>query len=167
MARRTEYTAHYPHPAAKVYEAFSSEQYWKDRIEKIGGKNASVVSFAADDSGIRIELRQFIERAGLPSVAQKVVKNDMVISRIEKWGPFDGTATGESDAQMEGRPKDGIFTTFTLRQQGETAAQDCKIEARVGVPIVGGQLEKMLLASMEDLIKNEAEWTSEWITENL
>lgn len=166
MARRTELTVQYPHPAEKVHATLSSEAYWTDRIAKIGGPNSSLISFTGDDSGVTVVMRQFIARDGLPSVAQKVVKNDMTINRVEKWGPLNGKAAGEAESKMEGRPKDGIFTTFTLSPAGDGAELACSVEARVGVPIVGGQLEKMLLTSMEDLIKKEAEWTSEWITEN-
>lgn len=166
MARRIEFTAQYQHPVDKVHQVLTSEGYWQAFISLVGGKNAELTSFSGDASGATAAFKQFIARDGLPPVAQKVVKNDMVINRVYTIGPLNGTSSGSSDAKMQGRDKDGVFATFTLAPSATGTDAKYSVEARVGVPIVGGQLEKMLLQNMESLITQEAKWASDWITEN-
>lgn len=166
MARRIEFTAQYQHPVETVHATLTSERYWQEFIAKAGGTNAELVSFSSDDSGTTATLKQFIARDKLPAVVQKAVKNDMVIVRVIQFGPLNGTFAGNSKSTMEGRPKDGITTNFTIAPSGDAAEAAVTMEAAVGIPIIGGQLEKILLQNMESLVTQEAKWTSKWITEN-
>ncbi|MBB3037501.1 DUF2505 domain-containing protein [Hoyosella altamirensis] len=166
MARRTEYHKEFPFPAEKVFTAIATKQYWEDRLAAVGGTNARVTSFSADDSGITVELEQFIPRSKLPSVAQTVIKNDMVIERKESWTKFDGTSTGELFATMKGGPGN-VKGTRTLKADGDRSVVDATVEGRVSVPIVGGKLEKLVLQSLVDLYEKEDKFTADWIEKNL
>ncbi len=166
MARRTEYAKELPCTAEQVYEALSSRQYWDDRIAEIGGTNSSLVGFEASDSGVEVEYQQFISRSKLPSIAQTVIKNDMIIIRKETWAQADGSVSGTFHGEMKGGPG-SVSGPRAIRPNGNGCVIESTIEARVSFPIVGGKLEKLLLPSVENLLDGEDDYTAKWIAKNL
>lgn len=166
MGRRTEYRKEFSFPVEKVYKALATQQYWEDRVAAVGGENARLVSFDAGESGISVELQQFIARSKLPSVAHAVVKHDMVIDRKERWSALGETVSGDFTATMKGGPGD-VKGTRTLAPKDAGSAIDVTAECRVNFPIVGGKLEKLVLQSLVNLYENEDKFTDDWIGKNL
>ncbi|WP_168701350.1 DUF2505 domain-containing protein [Gordonia paraffinivorans] len=169
MARRLSYSARYPQPAEKLYEAQSIRQYWEDMMAgfQMISPHCEVASFSSDETGIRVVLKQTIGRDQLPPLAQTVMKKDMVITREERLGPFDPDNTkGTYSASIPAGPGslNGWQELFAT-EEGATIRRTS--EAKVFVPFVNGKLEQMILINLVDLFRAEAEYAKDWINKNL
>ncbi|GAC70157.1 DUF2505 domain-containing protein [Gordonia soli] len=169
MARRLSYSARYTHPADQLYQALSTRQYWDDLMKGFRDltPQSDVDSFVTDDGGLRVVLKQTLTRDQLPAIAQTVMMKDMVITREESFGPFDAEkATGEYTASIPAGP--GSLTGVQELFPTDTG---CTIrrttEVKVFIPFVNGKLEQLMLVNLVDLFRGEAEFTSDWVTENL
>jgi hypothetical protein len=141
-----------PASADKVHAALTSEQYWKDRIEQIGGPGASLKSVTVGDGTIDVVMTQSVPEEELPSAVTAFKKGDLIIERTESWGQFDGThAAGTFGATVEGAP---ARITGTTALAGTT---------EVKVPIFGGKIEAMISEQVLALIDNEQDFTGNWI----
>ena len=125
-----------------------------------------VVDFACDDSGLKVVLRQTIGRDQLPSLAQTVLKKDMIITREESLGIFDPDVTkGDYTASIPAGPGSlkgwqELFPTdsgCTLRKTSEV---------KVFVPFVASKLEQLMLVNLVDLFRAEAAYAKDWIAKN-
>ena len=67
MPRPIEHSSTVPASADKVHAALTSEQYWKDRIEQIGGPGASLKSVTVGDGTIDVVMTQSVPEEELPS----------------------------------------------------------------------------------------------------
>lgn len=169
MARRLSYSARYKHPAEVLYRAQSTRKYWDDMMAgfQMISPHCSVESFTADETGIRVILKQTIGRDQLPSIAQTVLMRDMVITREESFGPFDPDNTkGTYAASIPAGP--GSLNGWQELFPTETG---CTIrrtsEVKVFVPFVNGKLEQLMLVNLVDLYRAEAEYAADWVTKNL
>lgn len=168
MARRLSYSARYPYPAEQVYQAQSTPRYWDEMMAgfEMFSPKCEVVDFTCDDSGLKAVLRQTIGRDQLPSIAQTVLKKDMIITREESLGIFDPDVTkGDYAASIPAGPGSlkgwqELFPTdngCTLRKTSEV---------KVFVPFIASKLEQLMLVNLVDLFRAEAAYTKDWIAKN-
>ncbi|MFT3899005.1 MAG: DUF2505 domain-containing protein [Gordonia sp. (in: high G+C Gram-positive bacteria)] len=171
MARRLSYSARYPQPAEKLYEAQMQQKYWDDMMAgfQMISPHCEVGEFTADPSvGYRVVLHQTLGRDQLPPIAQTVMMKDMVITREESFGIFhpDDVTTGSYNASIPAGPgsltgKQELFATDTGCTIRKTT------EVKVFVPFINGKLEQLMLVNLVDLFRAEAEYTKDWIDKNL
>lgn len=168
MARRLSYSARYPYPAEQVYAAQSTPRYWDEMMAgfEMFSPKCEVVDFTSDDSGLKVVLRQTIGRDQLPSIAQTVLKKDMIITREESLGIFDPDVTkGDYTASIPAGPGSlkgwqELFSTdngCTLRKTSEV---------KVFVPFIASKLEQLMLVNLVDLFRAEAAYAKDWIAKN-
>ncbi|MBF6297981.1 DUF2505 domain-containing protein [Nocardia amamiensis] len=158
MATPLAYTARYSHSPATVRAAFANELYWKDRITEVGGPNARLESVTISGDEVRVEMVQAIAAEKLPPAITAVRPGDLVIPRVEHWS--GDTATFE--ARVDGAPAQ-VRGTVTLSADGSgtTVAVEGTIEVKI--PLFGGKIEKAIDEHLTELLKNEAEFTENWI----
>ncbi|MBM7367995.1 DUF2505 domain-containing protein [Gordonia hydrophobica] len=170
MARRLSYSARYKHPAEKVYQALSQQNYWEALMEGFRELTpiSSVEEFAKSDEGIRVVLQQTITRDMLPPVAQTVMLKDMLITRTETYGLLDAQSrtTGSYSASIPAGPG-----SLTGEQELFPTETGCTIrkttEVKVYIPFVNAKLEQLMLVNLVDLFRGEAEFTSTWVQDNI
>ncbi|MFW0783262.1 DUF2505 domain-containing protein [Gordonia sp. CPCC 206044] len=169
MARRLSYSARYPQPAEKLYQAQNTRQYWDDMMAgfQMISPHCEVESFVSDETGMRVVLKQTIGRDQLPQLAQTVLMKDMVITREESFGVYDPDNTkGTYTASIPAGPGSlngwqELFPTdagCTIRKTSEV---------KVFIPFVNGKLEQLMLVNLVDLFRAEAEYAKDWIDKNL
>ncbi|HLS79549.1 MAG TPA: DUF2505 domain-containing protein [Nocardia sp.] len=166
MARRLDYSARYPlHTTAELYEALSSRDYWEARMERLREltPDNEVHSHEVTDDGIEIVMHHVLPRTLLPEIAQTVIRKDMVITRKESWGPFDGEETeGRFSASIPGGPG-SLRGDITLFPTETGCTMRFSPEAKVFIPMVGPRLEQLMLVNLVDLFRGEAEETVKWL----
>ncbi|MDG3009956.1 DUF2505 domain-containing protein [Rhodococcus sp. D2-41] len=167
MARRIDYSARLPFSADRVYAALSDRDYWDGLMAEMREltPTSHVESLTVEDSGIAVHLTQVIPRETLPTIAQTVMKKDLVITRKASYGPFDGdTAKGEFSASIPAGPGalDGTIELFNT-PTGSTLRTSP--EAKVFIPFVGSKLEQLMLVNLVDLFRAEAEFTEKWLSD--
>lgn len=170
MARRLSYSARFTFPAEKLYEAQNERAYWQDLAD--GFKMLTPVSeleeFSTDgDGGMRVVLKQAITRDMLPSLAQTVMRGDLIITRVETLAKYHPQrTTGTYTASIPAGPgslkgEQSLFDTETGCTLRKTT------EVRVFIPFVNGKLEQLMLVNLVDLFRAEAEYSQFWVGKHL
>ncbi len=169
MARRLSYSARFTHPAETLYQAQSTRQYWDDMMAgfQMISPHCAVDSFTADETGMKVVLKQTIGRDQLPALAQTVLMKDMVITREESFGAFDPDNTkGDYTASIPAGP--GSLQGWQELFPTETGCTIRKTtEVKVFIPFVNGKLEQLMLVNLVDLFRAEAEYAADWVKKNL
>ncbi|MBF6218722.1 DUF2505 domain-containing protein [Nocardia abscessus] len=158
MATPLAYTARYSHPPAAVRAAFADEQFWKDRIAEVGGPGARLESVTVSGEQVRVEMVQAIAAEKLPPAITAVRPGDLTIPRVEDWTGDHATF----EARVDGAPAEVRGTiTLTADGSGTVATTDGTIEVKI--PLFGSKIEKAIAEHLTELLKNEAEFTVNWL----
>lgn len=158
MARRIEHHTTSPHSAEKVFGAMVDETHLRDRLAAIGGSNAELVTFSSTGAKTTYQLKQGVPAEHLPSAVKAALGGDLVIQRTETWAAGAGTvevAVGSVPGRLEG--------AFTVLGNGSGSKTTLTGEVRVGIPLLGGKLEKLIAEQVAVLLDKESEFTSEWL----
>lgn len=164
MPRPIEHTASSSYPAAEVYAAITDEEFLRARLAELGGKSSELTSYSTGADGTRYTLRQTIDAERLPSVARKVVRGDLVIERTESWSASAGNGeySGTVEAAVPGTPGTVRGTTrLTEHPSGSELRMTGSV--KVGVPLVGGKLEELIVEQLGRLLRAEAAFTQRWL----
>src|SRR5689334_21574278 len=91
MSRRMDYTIAFDAPAEKIYQDFTSREYWQTLMEsyRFLTPQSEIKKFASNERGTDIAFTQILPRAYLPPIARTVVPVDMVITRTQHFDPYD------------------------------------------------------------------------------
>lgn len=116
------------------------------RVERPGGVIAATVDF-----------RQQVD--GLPGPVARVVGREVHVKHTETWLSCD---RANLEVELPGKPGH-IRGTVALRQQGEETLQLVDAEIKVGVPLVGGQLEALLGRILGHVLKVQREVGNEML----
>ncbi|MET9212153.1 MULTISPECIES: DUF2505 domain-containing protein [unclassified Nocardia] len=158
MATPLAYTARYTKPVAAVRAAFSDEQYWKARIEEVGGPGARLDSFSGTGDQVRVQMVQSIPADQLPPAITAVRPGDLVIPRTES---YTGT-TGTIEAHVDGAPAK-VNATVTLTDEGTGSIATISGTIEVKIPLFGGKIEAAISEHLLELLSNEAGFTEQWL----
>jgi hypothetical protein len=160
MTPRLDYTVAFDAPAEKIYLEFASPQYWEMLMDAYRHLTpvAEVRRFRADGAGVDVLVRHNVPQAYLPPVAQNFIQGDMIINRVQHFGPFDhesAHAAGGYGASIPHGP--GRLTGHTvLADVGTGSELRMSTRCRVNIPIFGGRLERLILANIRLLFDAEA-----------
>ncbi|MEU1428933.1 DUF2505 domain-containing protein [Nocardia sp. NPDC005746] len=159
MATPLAFTGHSTHPMAAVRAAFANEQYWKDRIEAVGGPNARIESLAINGDQVRVDMVQTIPAAELPAQITAIKPDGLTIPRTEIWHGSGGTV----EAYVDGAPAT-ITGSLTVTEDGtgSTFVVDATIEVKI--PLFGKKIEAAIQQHLTELLEREAEFTDNWLS---
>ncbi|MEU0544259.1 DUF2505 domain-containing protein [Nocardia sp. NPDC005978] len=159
MATPLAFTAHSPHSTAAVRAAFSSEQYWKDRIENVGGPNARIDSISINGDHVRVDMVQAIPAEELPTQITAVRPGDLIIPRTETWDGSGGTV----EARVEGAPAT-VQGTLSVTDDGTGSVFVVDASIEVKIPLFGKKIEAAVQQHLTELLEREAEFTANWLS---
>ncbi|WP_028477143.1 DUF2505 domain-containing protein [Nocardia sp. CNY236] len=169
MARRLDYSARYPlHTTKELYAVLSDPDYWHARMAEMRKYSPShdVARLDAGDGGIDIELNHVLPRDMLPEIAQTVMRKDMVITRKENYGAYEPEEiTGKYSASIPAGPGT-LRGTMRLFPTETGCTLRYSSEAKVFIPMVGPRLEQLMLVNLVDLLRAEAEFTTQWLEDH-
>ncbi|BAW03802.1 hypothetical protein NSK11_contig00188-0003 [Nocardia seriolae] len=144
---------------AAVRAAFADEQYWKDRIESVGGPNARIENLVIDGEIVRVDMVQTIPAEELPAQITAIKPNGLVIPRTEIWHGSGGTV----EARVDGAPANVNGTlTVTDDGSGSTFVVDASIDVKI--PLFGKKIEAAIQEHLSALLEREAEFTDNWLS---
>jgi hypothetical protein len=165
--RRLDYTVNFAAPPEKIYQDFVSRQYWEGVMEAYRAVTpvSEITRFCSDESGTTIVFTQTGRRADLPAFARAVIPVDMVITREQRFAPYDQTrnqATGTYRATIPAIP--GQLTGRSLITEAEDG---CRLRissvCKVGIPFLGGRLEELIMRHLTKVFDAEQQFTAEWV----
>jgi len=151
-------------PAA-VYAAYSSEEYWQDRVANVGAPEDHVDEFSAGDDGVRVVVTHAIPDSEIPDAAKKVLRGGLVIRRTTTYDPFDGERiTGSAHAEAAGGLGliDGSGEATSVA--ADTVVESVSGTVKVSVPLLGGRLEKMVVDYLDKLFTAEYAHLDAWVS---
>ncbi|MGV9746466.1 DUF2505 domain-containing protein [Rhodococcus zopfii] len=154
MSKEFSFSADIDHSVEQVHAALISEEYWKGRL---GGSPTGSVEIAAPQGPgtVRVTLTDETDISGLPAVVRGILRGPLVMERTDEWGPLDGgvargTLTGGSSSfpvTIEGRSE--------LRDRDGGAVLEVRGQVTVKVPVVGGQVEGLVLQMVEAIVSGD------------
>jgi len=160
MSSRLEHRSTYPAPADVVYSTLVDEAFLTERLKAIGGKNAALLSHRREGDRVAFTLRQGVDGERLPSAVRSILKGDLVVEREEHWTAEDGGYVSLGKVSISGVPAE-------IRSRGRLvdAGLSVRAEVRVGIPLIGGKIEKVVAEQVEKLLAAEAEFAEKWLAE--
>ncbi len=161
MPSRFEHRATLAAGPATVYSTLVDEAFLTARLRDIGGKGAALLDHRTSDDGPTIRLRQGVDAQRLPSAVRSILSGDLVVEREERWRgrEADGRAT------INGVPAEIRYRT-RVAANGDGTDLVVDAEVKVGIPLIGGKIEKVVAEQVTKLLAAEAEYAEKWLAEH-
>ena len=154
-------------PAAEMYGKFTTIGYWQDLVgyyrEQVGPR-AELAHFSTGESGTDVSFSHILSADDLPPVARKVVSGTFVVTREQHFEPFhplNNEATGRYRAHIPAPVE--LTGDYSLFDTGGGSRMRLKNVCRSRVPIIGGQIEQLLIGGLEMLLAQEGRFTADWL----
>lgn len=164
MASRIEHQAEFSRGIAEVFTAVSGREALQARLDAIGGQNARITIYSHEIDQWRFVLHQGVAATELPSFVRTLHRGDLVVEREQTWTKTGDAYTGTVKATVSGVPGDISARTHLVTEANRTVLRTSG-EVRVHVPLVGGKIEGFVAGQVTDLLRNEAEFTAQWLGE--
>ncbi|MCB1264344.1 MAG: DUF2505 domain-containing protein [Mycobacterium sp.] len=166
MPRHMAYDVDVVVPAAVMYGYFTTVEYWEDLVGfyRENATRTEIAHFRSDDTGTDISFAHILSAEDLPAIARPVVPGTFVITREQHFEPFDeaaNQATGRYRAQIPA-PVD-VTGDYVLADTEHGSRMRLETACRVRVPIIGGQIEGLLVTGLKTLFSREGEFTADWV----
>jgi hypothetical protein len=170
MARRMDYLVSFDAPAEKIYQDFTSRDYWETLMDayRFLTPQSEIIKFTSGESGTDVVVKQNLPRMHLPPIARTVVPVDMIITREQHFDPYDHAnkwGKGSYRASIPHGPGHfggKYFLTETDTGSELRLASVCKVY----IPLIGGALEDLILHHIKELFDAEEAFTADWITKH-
>ncbi len=170
MPRSMVYTVDIDAPAGQVYQDFTTVDYWQDLVDfyQENSTRTEIVRFESDESGTEVAFAHILTPEDLPAIARPVVPPTLTITREQHFEPFRpdaDEAVGRYQATTSAVPFE-ITGRYVLQGAGARSQMRIETLCSVKVPIIGGQIEKLIVNGLSTLFTNEGEFTAEWVARN-
>lgn len=168
MTSRMELRHPYPVPGPRLVALFTDPEFLRAKLDAVGGPGARLLAVRAGEAtagtangAVTVELRQAVPAAALPSVARSLVPGDLAIERTERWTPRGGTV----HATVAGAPGE-ITGQWLLDPAPDGCVLAGRLAVTIGVPLVGGRLERAVLDGLAQLLDTEHRFTLRWLQQS-
>ena len=167
MPRSMVYAVDVDVPAAVMYRNFTTIDYWQDLVAfyKENAANAEIAHFSTDESGTDVAFSHILSAQDLPSIARAVVPGTFVITREQHFDPFHestNSALGNYRAQVPVAPVE-VTGKYVLQDTARGSQMSLETLCVARVPIIGGQIEQLLVNGLRTLFSKEGEFTADWV----
>lgn len=145
------------HDIDTVWEKLTDPDFRVERSDALGEFNAECeVEVDGDGEHVTVTMSRDVERE-LPSVLAKVFSSRQSLNFTEQWD-WDGTGwQGQLHVDVKGQPVK-ISADFSLMPQGDGCVYQITHRCKAKIPLVGGKVEKFILAETDDGARNELDY---------
>lgn len=167
MTKRMAFDVDVAVPAAVMYRDFTTVGYWEDLVLRYREEatRTEIAHFSTDHTGTRVAFAHILTAADLPAIARPVLPGTFVVTREQHFDPFDddtGVATGRYTATVPHVPVE-IRGDYTLSDTATGSRMRLESQCTARVPLIGGQIEALLIGGLKGLFATEGEFTANWI----
>jgi uncharacterized protein DUF2505 len=170
MARRMDYLISFTAPAEKIYQDFTSRDYWETLMDayRFLTPQSEITTFTTGETGTDIVFKQNLPRMYLPPIARSVVPVDMIITREQHFDPYDhGTKRGKGRYKASIPHGPGHFGgTYFLTDTDTGSELRLASVCKVHIPLIGGALEDLILHHIKELFDAEEAFTADWVSKH-
>ncbi|MEI7915377.1 MAG: DUF2505 domain-containing protein [Mycobacteriaceae bacterium] len=168
MPRTMVYDIDVAVPAADLHRDFTGVDYWEQLVGfyESNGARTELAHFQSSDAGTDIAFSHILTSADFPAVARPVLPSTFVVTREQHFDPFEPSAqrvNGSYRAVVPTVPVD-IRGEYLLSDTATGSRMRLQTQCTVRAPIIGGQIEQLILGGMRTLFAEEGRFTSEWVT---
>ena len=166
-----DYTIEFGAPAEKIYQDFTSREYWQTLMDsyRFLTPQSEITSFSSGERGTDITFVQNLPRMYLPPIARTVMPVDMVITRTQHFDRYDhdkNRAKGSFAASIPGVPAGFPGGQYFLTETDAGSKLRLASVCKVYIPLVGGALEDLILHHIKQLFDAEEAFTADWISKH-
>jgi hypothetical protein len=166
MPRRMTFDIDVELPAARMYSLFTQVDYWQDLVEfyQENAGRTEIAHFSTDDNGTHVTFNHIMTADDLPPIARPVLPGTFVVTREQHFEPFDTPANQALGRYLAHIPAPVELTGDYLLADTERGSR-MRLESlcRVQVPLIGGQIEQLVMSGLKMLFAKEGEFTADWI----
>lgn len=147
-----EYRATLPRPAVEVLKHYGDRDFQQRKLDEMGG-DGRILELRTENGELLLQARR---KVGLeveaPAFIQKALGAGMAVQLEERWTL--ATRAGSVRFEFPGVPVE-IHCRTHLNDRPEGCVQSYDWEIRARVPMVGGQIERLLVADLEVKLRRE------------
>jgi hypothetical protein len=152
--------------AATMYGYFTTVGYWEDLVGfyRDGGARTEIAHFSSDDSGTDVSFRHIMTAQDLPVIARSALPGQFVVTREQHFDLFDeptNRAVGRFRALIPAPVE--VTGDYAIHDTGEGSRMRLDSSCRARVPLIGGQIEQLVVGGLKVLFAREGEFTAEWV----
>jgi hypothetical protein len=150
MTTRIDHKLTYPGPLADV-AAMLADPAFREEVCAHQRVLRHSVKVSGRGAGMEVVVERVHSADGLPSVARKLVGDEIDIVQVERWTDVDAA---DITVTIPGRPGE-MSGHITLAEDGGSTVESVTLEVRVGIPLVGGRIESLVADLMVAALKAE------------
>lgn len=153
-------------PAATMYGLFTKVDYWQDLVGFYLSHSArtEIAHFSSDETGTDVSFTHILSADDLPAIARPVVPGTFVVTREQHFEPFDAPTNRALGSYRAHIPAPVELTgDYTLADTERGSRMRLESTCRVKVPLIGGQIEQLVMGGLKLLLAEEGEFTADWI----
>jgi len=166
MAHSFDIWTESPGSVEQIHAAFGREDYWLSRLAP-GDAITTLDSLnVAADGTVAMRATQHLGRQLLPGLVAKLLPGDLKLRYSETWRPVgDRQVRGQVSVSASGGLGSSRAETW-LAPTANGSQLRSAVRVEVKIPLVGGQLEKSIGASLAESIPAVLHFTTRWIAEH-
>lgn len=149
--------AHFDQGVEAVFALVTDPDYLRRRAEAAGEKNVAV-QVDRDGSRIKIRIARDIER-NLPGFMKKLFSSTNHIIDLQTWDTAGPTKAADWTVEIGGQKRIDLRGRLSL---APAAGGGCDyveaFSASVGIPLIGGRVEKYVLGETESSMRQQIEF---------
>lgn len=153
-------------PAAQMYALFTKVDYWQDLVGfyREHSSRTEISHFSSDDTGTHVSFTHIMSGEDLPAIARPVLPGTFVVTREQHFEPFH-TPTNRALGRYLAHIPAPVEVTgdYVLADTESGSRMRLESVCRVRVPLIGGQIEQLVMNGLRVLFENEGEFTADWI----
>ena len=151
-----------------VFAMFSDPEFLRAKFEATQAIEFEIVECAeTSGGGFHIVTNRTVQ-ADIPGFAKKFFKPNNAMTQTEDWEPaVSGSRAGTWGIEPHGVPV-SVSTSGTTRLEpaGSGSVQHIDARIKVGVPLVGGKLERFVFDQAKKTMDAEHEFGRQWLKEH-
>ncbi|MGB1581852.1 MAG: DUF2505 domain-containing protein [Nevskiales bacterium] len=145
----------FPFSSDVVIKAFTDKQFHLDKVDALGSSNVKLLDHSDDPDDFFVKIsRQMPTEVDVPRALKSLVPATVTVVHKDAWS--FASKTGFIEIELSGLPVE-VSCDASLRDEGDECVYRYVWHIKAKVPLVGGKLEKLLAADMDEKIPREAE----------
>ncbi|MGW7539461.1 DUF2505 domain-containing protein [Amycolatopsis sp. NPDC054798] len=164
MGSRIEHRGEFDGSLADVFAAVAGEEALRARLAALGGDDAKLLTYTAESDAVRYELQHGIKAAKLPQAVRALHKGDIIVHRTQTWKRSGDEYAGRSDVGVGGVPGEIGASTYLTPKDSKILLRTTG-EVVVRIPLFGGRIEEFVSEQVVNLLRQEDEFTAQWLAE--
>ena len=146
-----------------AYSDLVDETYLREKATTLDHREFEILSREVAESGATVVTRKQV-RADVPGFAKKFLAEWNTVTQTDVWGAAgaDGSRLCTFTVDIKNTPAT-ITGTLRLTPEDDAARVVVDIDCKVGIPMVGGKIESLIMTELEKTAVAERQFGVDWL----